>query len=280
MARVAVIQTAGPWTNPDSARAETVRLLESAARAGVELALLPELCTISYDLGSREDVSQWAEPVNGPSVEAWSTVARQCGMWVVAGFPERVGDRVYNAAALVGPEGVIGVYRKVHLFGREREVFDPGSEGFPVWELSIGRVGILICYDLRFAEAVRILVLRGAEILCAPVAWTDMGKAVPWDERGWCGANYMAAGYAYANRIWVACANRAGWDGRIRTLGCSGIFAPNGYAVAGPAAREGQEILVADCDLGAVASMRYAGGVDLIADRRPHLYCELVDNGR
>lgn len=280
MARVAVIQTEGPWTDPDAARARTVRLLEEAARAGADLAVLPELCTISYDFGPREDVLERAEPLDGPSVAAWTAVARRWGMFVVAGFPERAGGRLYNAAAVVGPDGLVGVYRKVHLFGREREVFDPGPEGFPVWRLPVGRIGVLLCYDLRFAEAVRILLLRGAELLCVPTTWTDLGKPQPWDERGWCGANYMAAGYAYANRMWVACADRAGPDGRIRTLGCSAIFAPSGYAAAGPAAPEGEAILLADCDLSAVEGMRRTEGTDLVADRRPDLYRELLDSGR
>lgn len=280
MARVAVIQTAGPWTDPDAVRARTVGVLEEAARMGAQLAVLPELCTISYDLGTREETLAVSESLDGPSVAAWRDVARRFEMFVVAGLPERARGRLYNAAVLVGPQGVVGVYRKVHLYGREREVFDPGPEGFSVWTLPVGRVAALLCYDLRFAEAVRILLLRGAQLLCVPTTWTDLGKSQPWDDRGWCGANYLAAGHAYANRMWVACADRAGWDGRVRTLGCSAIFAPSGYAVAGPAPPEGEAILLADCDLPAVEGMRRLGGIDLVADRRPELYRELVDDRR
>jgi len=280
VARVAVIQTVGPWTGPEAVRARTVALLQEAARMGAHLAVLPELCTISYDFGTREDVLALSESLDGPSVAAWQEVARRFELFVVAGLPERAGSELYNSAVLVGPQGVVGVYRKAHLYGREREVFDPGSEGFRVWRLPVGQVGVLLCYDLRFAEAVRILLLRGAHLLCVPTTWTDLGKPQPWDDRGWCGANYLAAGHAYGNRMWVACADRAGWDGRIRTLGCSAIFAPSGYAVAGPALPEGEAILLADCDLAAVEGMRRVEGADLVADRRPDLYRELVDDRR
>lgn len=280
MARVAVIQTVGPWTDPASARARTVLLLEEAARRGAQLVVLPELCTISYDLGTRADVQALSESLEGPSVGAWAAVAREFGLFVVAGLPERAGDRLYNSAVLVGPQGVLGVYRKAHLYGRERKVFDPGQEGFPVWTVPLGRVAALLCYDLRFAEAVRLLLLRGAQLLCVPTTWTDHGKPQPWDDRGWCGANYLAAGHAYGNRMWVACADRAGWDGSIRTLGCSAIFSPSGYAVAGPAPPDSEAILVADCDLSMADEMRKASGVDLVADRRPDLYGDLVEGRR
>lgn len=280
MARVAVIQTVGPWADPDGVRARTVALLQEAARMGAQLVVLPELCTISYDFGTRLDVGALAEPLDGPSVAAWSSVARRFELFVVAGLPERAESRLYNTAVLIGPQGVVGAYRKAHLYGREREVFDPGQDGFRVWTLPVGRVAALLCYDLRFAEAVRILLLRGAQLLCVPTTWTDLGKPEPWDGRGWCGANYLAAGHAYGNRMWVACADRAGWDGGIRTLGCSAIFAPSGFAVAGPAPPDGEAILIADCDLSAVEKLRRAAGSDLVADRRPDLYGELVDERR
>jgi predicted amidohydrolase len=141
-------------------------------------------------------------------------------------------------------------------------------------------VGVLICYDLRFAEAVRILLLRGAEVLCVPTTWTDRGKPEPWDARGWCGADYLAAGHAYGNRLWVACADRAGQDGTVRTLGCSAIFAPTGVAVAGPASPAGEEVLVAEVDLARVDARRATAEMDLIEDRRPDLYGDLVRSTR
>ncbi len=264
----AVIQMAAPWTDVTVARDRTVRLLREAAARGATLAVLPELCTISYDFATRRQVAEHAEPMNGPSVEAWHGVARETGMHVVAGFPERDGAKIFNSAALIAPSGLLGLYRKAHLFSVERDVFDPGDTGFPAWETPLGRVGILICYDLRFAEAVRVLLLRGTELLCVPTTWTDKGKPEPWDGRGWCGANYLAAGHAYGNRMWVLCADRAGDDGAVRTLGCSAIFAPSGMAAAGPAAPDGDAILAA----GVTAASRGGAETDLVRDRRPDLY--------
>lgn len=277
MSRIAVIQVAAPWADPGMMRERTFRLLREAASRGATLAVLPELCTISYDFRSREHVEPHAESVQGPSIAGWREIARQTGMHVVAGFPERAGDRLYNSAALIGPAGLIGTYRKAHLYHFERDIFTPGDSGFQAWDTPVGRIGVLICYDLRFAEAVRILLLRGAQILCVPTTWTDRGKPDPWDARGWCGADYLAAGYAYGNRLWVACANRAGVDGTVRTLGCSAIFAPSGLAIAGPAGPTADEVLVADVDPGRVDGMRATPEMDLVRDRRPELYGELTD---
>jgi len=196
MSRIAVIQAAAPWADPGMMRERTFRLLREAASRGATLAVLPELCTISYDFRSREHVEPHAESVQGPSIAGWREIARQTGMHIVAGFPERAGDRLYNSAALIGPAGLIGTYRKAHLYHFERDIFTPGDSGFQAWDTPVGRIGVLICYDLRFAEAVRILLLRGAQILCVPTTWTERGKPDPWDARGWCGADYLAAGYA------------------------------------------------------------------------------------
>lgn len=276
MTSVAVIQLAAPWRALDAARENSACLLRRAATAGARLAILPELCTISYDFHSRDQVEAAAEPVDGPSVRLWSAIAHETGMTVIAGFPERANDRLYNSAVVILPEGPRGVYRKAHLYHFERGVFAPGDSGFPIWDTPAGRIGVLICYDLRFAEAVRILLLRGAQILCVPTTWTDRGKPEPWDTRGWCGANYLAAGIAYANRMWVACADRAGQDESVRALGCSMIVAPTGYPAAGPASPVDEEVLVAEVNPALVDAMRATAEMDLLADRRPELYGDLT----
>lgn len=276
VSRIAVAQLAAPWEAPAAMRTRTVRVLHEAATRGARLVVLPELCTISYDFRRRDDVAPHAETLDGPTVTAWADVARQTGLHVVAGLPERAGTRLYNTAVVLGPGGVLGVYRKAHLYAFERAVFEPGDTGFPVWETPVGRLGVLICYDLRFAEAVRVLLVRGAQVLCVPTTWTARGKPQPWDDRGWCGANYLAAGYAYGSRFWVACADRAGQDGRVRTLGCSVIFAPTGQPAAGPAPPDRDALLVADADPAAADALRAGPDADLVADRRPDLYGELV----
>lgn len=275
MSRLAVVQPAAPWADAATMRERTVRLLRQAAAAGGRLAVLPELCTVSYDFRTREEVAPSAEPLDGPTVRAWHAVARETGMWVLGGLPERDGRDLRNSAVLVGPAGLLGVYRKVHLYHFEREVFAPGDR-FEVWETPVGRLAPLICYDLRFAEAVRLLVLRGAEVLAVPTTWTDRGKPQPWDARGWCGAAYLAAGYAYGSRLWVACADRAGQDGGVRTLGCSLIVDPHGMVQAGPAAPDREEVLTAEVR---GPTPRATAEMDLIADRRPELYTELVAGG-
>jgi N-carbamoylputrescine amidase len=279
MSRVAVVQMAAPWRAPARMRDRSLRLLRDAASRGAALSVLPELSTISYDFQVRADVERHAEPLDGPSVTAWTALAGETGMHIVAGWPESAGDRLYNSAAMIGPTGVLGVYRKAHLYDHERAIFTPGDNGFPIWDTPVGRVGVLICYDLRFAEAVRILLLHGAQVLCVPTTWTDRGKPEPYDARGWCGANYLAAGHAYGSRMGVACADRAGPDGRVRALGCSAIFAASGMAVAGPASHTDEEVLVADIDVAGVDAQRATAEMDLVRDRRPDLYDDLVRGG-
>jgi N-carbamoylputrescine amidase len=279
MNRVAVIQMTAPWEAPARMRDQTARLLREAASRGAALTVLPELSTISYDFQTRTDIEPYAEPLGGASVTGWETIAGETGMHIVAGWPERDGDRLYNSAVIIAPTGVLGVYRKAHLYHHERGIFTPGDTGFPVWETALGRIGVLICYDLRFAEAVRILMLRGAQILCVPTTWTDRGKPQPHDARGWCGANYLAAGHAYGDRLWVACADRAGMDGAVRTLGCSAIFGPSGMAAAGPASHDGEEVVIADLDIARVDAKRATDEMDLVRDRRPELYGDLAKGG-
>jgi predicted amidohydrolase len=266
----AAIQMAGPWTDVAATRLRTVQLLRDAAGQGAMLAVLPELCTISYDFGTRRDVAGHAEPMNGPSVTAWHEVARETGMHIVAGFPERDGVRIFNSAALIGPSGLLGLYRKAHLHSIERDVFDRGDTEFTVWDTPLGHLGILICYDLRFPEAVRVLLLRGAEVLCVPTAWTDSDRTETSDGHGWCGPNYLAAGHAYGNRMWVLCADRAGDDGAVRMLGCSAIFTPSGMVAAGPGATAGDAVLTAKMSIAAPTTGSAAE--DLVRDRRPDLY--------
>jgi predicted amidohydrolase len=90
-------------------------------------------------------------------------------MLLVAGLAERAGDGFYNTSVLIGPEGYIGKYRKVHLFFEEKRWFQPGDLGFPVWDVGGVRIGMMICFDWVFPEAARSLTLQGAEIICHPV---------------------------------------------------------------------------------------------------------------
>ena len=142
--------------------------LDEAAAAGATLLVLPECAIPGYMFGSAEEAMAYAEEVPGPSTEALESACRRLGMHVACGLLERDGDALHNAAVLIGPDGLIGTYRKSHLpfLGVDRLVV-PGDE-LPVWDTALGRIGVEICYDLRFPEVTRALALQGADIVVHP----------------------------------------------------------------------------------------------------------------
>lgn len=224
---------------PGDVRWNISRAIDLAAQAGVrgaDLVVLPELGITGYYMF--DVFRNLAEPFNGPTVTIMWELARRWDFHVVVGLPERAADgRIHNSAVLVGPRGVAGVYRKIHLWDRERTVFFPG-EGGPVIDTGgrMGRLGVLICYDLEFPEATQRVIAGGAGLLAAPSAFGDLqlwtstlGKAVR--ELG----------------IPVVAANRLGLEGDTRFCGHSMILDGNGQVLADAGERQG--IAMADVDL-------------------------------
>ncbi len=111
------------------------------------------------------------EVPHGPTIDEWLRVANKFNIYIVGGIAERERDCLYDSAALVGPRGHIGTYRKTHLWNEENLWFEPGNLGYPVFNLPFGRVGIRICYDIWFPETTRILAAQGADIICDATNW-------------------------------------------------------------------------------------------------------------
>lgn len=137
-------------------------------RRKFDLAVLPELATSGYNFARREDVWELAENRRGPSFRFFADLAARTGGAIVWGFPEKSGKKLYNSAALTTPEGDHHIYRKTHLFFREKELFDPGDSGFRVFIWRKVRIGIMICFDWIFPEAARSLALGGSQIIAHP----------------------------------------------------------------------------------------------------------------
>jgi predicted amidohydrolase len=146
---------------------EFAPLIADAARQRADLVVLPETLTY-YHMG--RSYVDCAEPLPGPSTEYFGTLAKQYGLYIVAGLLERDGPLVYNVAALIGPDGkYAGKYRKVALPRGEIEGgLQPGSD-YPIFETRFGKLGIMICYDGFFPEVARQLAMRGAEVIAWPV---------------------------------------------------------------------------------------------------------------
>jgi 5-aminopentanamidase len=130
--------------------------------------VLPELFATGYQFRDRVEAMALSEKLKGPTLQTMADKAAAFGCWFCGGFAERDGKRVYNSAFLVGPEGDLFVYRKVHLFDREKLYFDPGNQGFEVVPVRGVNIGLMICFDWLFPESARTLALKGADVILHP----------------------------------------------------------------------------------------------------------------
>jgi N-carbamoylputrescine amidase len=249
--------------------------IAEAASKGARLIVLPELCNSGYVFASRHEAFALAEPVpNGPTCEVWVEAARRHDAVIVAGICERAGDALYNSAAIVGPNGFIGTYRKVHLWGAENLFFEPGDLGVPVWKTEFGRMAVAICYDGWFPETYRLAALQGADILCVPTNWVPMPDQ---PANTLVMANILAMGGAHSNSMYVAAADRVGVERDQPFLGCSLIISHTGFPLAGPASKTEEEIIYADLNLSDARQKRVLNNFNQpLRDRRIDLYDEML----
>jgi predicted amidohydrolase len=193
-------------------------------------------------------------------------------VYLVAGLAEREGMQLFDTALLLGPDGLIGKYRKAHLWNKEKLWFTPGNLGFPVFETPIGRIGLLICWDIWFPEVPRILTQQGADIICSLNNWVWTPPPL-FDEAGKCMASYLTMTAAHVNNVFIAAANRIGEEHGGRYLGCSLIAGTNGWPIGKVASPNEQAILYADIDLSSARSAPIWNDLnDLQRDRRVDLY--------
>lgn len=194
------------------------------AEQKVDLIVFPELITTGYELGVR--FTELAQRIPGPAINLMSQRAADVGCYVAFGLAskQKVESILYNSAVIIGPEGeVIGQYHKVHLKGEERMAFREGFK-LPVFDCDdLGRVGLLIGWDLAFPEAARAMVLEGAEMICALANWDSLNM----DE--W--KTYLRS-RAYENAVYVIGANRVGEDITMSFGGQSMIIGPRGQIIA------------------------------------------------
>lgn len=256
--KVAIAQLRCAALDAAANRDRTVAAIASAAADGAELVVLPELATSGYltDAGALATV---AEPPDGsgPVLGAWCRAAREHRVTVVGGFAERADGRLYNSAVVIDSGGrVVGGYRKLHLYAAEQDAFSPGDLGLPVFDLGGLRLGILICYDLRFVEALRILAVQGAQLVAVPAAWVagfDLRRA----DTGAGGADpatvplsHVANVRAQANldQVFVACADQVGRTAEHEFLGRSLVADPYGNVALGPLDADEEAVRVVDVD--------------------------------
>lgn len=269
--RVAVIQL-NPTLGDTARNLQAIEeAMARAASAGARLAVFPECAVTGYVYESLSEALAVAEPIPGPSTDRLVAAARRHDLHAVAGTLERAGDRCYNTAVLIGPDGIVGRYRKAHTLCLGVDRFTtPGDTPFAVHEVLGIRLGILICYDLRFPEAARSLALAGAQLIALPTNWPVTSFIQP---------DIFTRTRAAENRVFLLAANRVGEERGTIFLGRSQIVGPAGD-VRAEADSASDDMLVLDLDPGEadIKKMVLRPGeheFDFFADRRPELYDRL-----
>jgi predicted amidohydrolase len=247
--------------------------IEAAVQDGADVVVLPELVTSGYMFDSAQEAASVAIGRDDPLFDEWAAVAGAGDAVVVAGFCERGEDGIYNSAAVLDGAGIIGVYRKAHLWDRETLHFRPGTSPPRVFETRAGRIGVLVCYDLEFPEMSRILALAGAELIAVPTNWPLVER--PDGERP--PEVTIAMAQARVNRVFIACCDRTGTERGQRWTAGTTIVDEGGWVLA---AQPGQGPARAEVDLARARDKALTERADVMRDRRPELYAALASTPR
>ncbi len=243
--------------------------LGAAAREGAELVCYAELAFEPFypQQPAEGDPRSLAEPVPGPTTEAFCARAAELGVVVVLNLYERSGDQAFDSSPVIDADGtLLGRTRMVHITDytcfHERDYYAPGDTGAPVYSTRAGRIGVAICYDRHYPEYLRALALGGAQVVVVPQA----GALDEWPD-GLFEAEMRVA--AFQNGYFTALCNRVGQEDRLNFAGESFVCDPSGRVVARAPSQE-ESILHADLDLAEVESS-HARKL-FLRDRRPELY--------
>ena len=250
-------------------RAAARRAIQEAAQAGAKLIVLPELAASGYVFMDKAEAGALSEELTGPTVTQWTHLAEALDMVIVGGLAERgAAGALYNTAVIVDRTGLRASYRKAHLWDLEKEIFIAGDAPAPVIETGIGRIAVMVCYDLEFPEWVRPVALGGADILCVPTNWPLAPR--PEGERP--GEVIRAQAAASTNRLYVIAADRCGIERGVMWTGGSVIIDPDGFPIAGPISADEPALLLAEVDVARSRQKSLGERNDVLGDRRTDLY--------
>ncbi|MFZ5861821.1 MAG: nitrilase-related carbon-nitrogen hydrolase [Nitrospirota bacterium] len=265
---IGFIQTA-PIFGRVKANLDGVADLLASARA--DLFVLPELFAVGYQFTSQREAERLAEPVpDGVTTKRLIALAKRRKCAIVAGLAERKGRSLFNSAVVVGPTGLIGLYRKSHLFYEETLWFTPGNTGFRVFHAGGAVIGVMICFDWFFPESMRLLALAGADVICHP-----SNLVLPH------APNAMKT-RCLENRVFAITADRVGFEERggrerLTFIGTSQVTSPQGEALV-RASTDQEEVRVVTIDPKDARRKTLNRYNHLFADRRPDLYAALAQS--
>lgn len=240
------------------------RIAGSAALAGAEMLLLPELWLTGYNVP--EEIDGLAEPANGPSFHRIADIAKRNRIAIAYGYAERASGphRVYNSVQVIGANGEpLSHYRKTHLFeAMEKSLYTPGDAFEPTFKFGDWNIALLICYDVEFPENVRAHALAGADLILIATALTPEYANVP---------ELFVPSRAVENTVFIAYCNHCGVENGLTFLGGSKIAGPDGRTIA--SAGETEALLIAELNL--PDRKKAAPTFPYLRDRRPELYLPL-----
>jgi predicted amidohydrolase len=245
---------------------ENNKKIESfVSETNADLLVLPELCNTGYMFKDKDELKKLAEKIpDGKTTKEWIRIAKKKNVYLVGGLAEKDDSEFYDSSVLVGPKGFVGKYRKTHLFLNEKKIFTPGNLGFNVFDTEIGKIGLMICFDYMFPEASRVLTLKGADIICNPVNLVSPSPRVMTVMRT----------RALENGVYAIAVNRVGEERDHTFQGGSEIIGPRMEILA--QAEDKEEVKVVEVDLEKARDKKYTEFNDLLKDRRPEFYKEIV----
>ena len=267
--KVAAIQYAPTLFEKEKNLLDQLEMVEEAAKNDARLIVMVEMATTAYCFFDRAEIAPYVEPIPGPTTDRFGEIATRYDCYIVVGMPEvdSETDIYYNSLALVGPEGVVGKYRKTHSFISENTWAKDGDLGLPVFQTELGNLGGLICMDASFPETARVLALRGADVICFPTNWLlEKAPAPAWMTR------------AFENGVYLIAADRWGNERTVEFSGGSAVINPDGAVQSYMDTSNG--IVYGTIDISQARDKRFtedeAG--DKLLERRPTQYQDSLLN--
>ena len=238
------------------------RLIDRAAKA--DLVVIPELANSGYNFKNREQAFNLAEEAeNSEFINFLVEKAREFNLHIVSGFNEKEGKKLFNTSVLVNPNGIIGKYRKIHLFMNEFDIFEKGNLGLPVFDLGFCKMGMLVCFDWIFPEVWRILALKGADLICHP-----SNLVLPY-------AQQAVPVHGMINKYFIVTANRYGTERGVTFSGNSFISNPIGQTLVSAKAND-DSVEIVEMDISKSRNKMITDRNHALNDRFPQEYGELV----
>jgi omega-amidase len=260
--KVAAIQMDIAYKNPERNRLHVEELVKQAMPSKPDVLVLPETWTTGYSENVFHKIHKYAEPENGPTMNAIREMAIKYSVWFVSGsFPERDGANIYNTVYLINRSGaIVGKYRKMHLYSAmDEHIAFANGEDMPVWSTEFGPVAMMTCYDIRFVELSRTYAMRGAKVIFV-VSNFPNPKVHHW--------RTLLQARAIENQVYIVACNRVGAAENCTYFGHSLMIDPWGEILAEGA--EDETILVGAVDLLHVTQVRKT--IPMFWDRQPQSY--------